>query len=84
MNRIFRTLLGTSDLRSAGVGRVWRGMRQGDRRELYLGVAMAAVALLRQNQGQKELIFRKKLPEGTALVIHNRKKGDPKIEVIKP
>jgi hypothetical protein len=81
---VFRTLLGSSDLKTAGYARVWRGLRVGDRRDLYLGVTLALLSVLRQNSGSKELIFRKKLPEGTALVIHHRKKGDPKIEVIKP
>jgi hypothetical protein len=39
---------------------------------------------MRQKSTDKELIFRKKLPEGSALVIHHKKKGDPKIEVIRP
>jgi hypothetical protein len=84
MNRIFRTLLGSTDMKTAGYGRVWRGLRRGDRRDLYLGVTLALVSLLRQKSDDKQLIFRKKLPEGSALVIHHKKKGDPKIEVIKP
>lgn len=84
MNTVFRTLLGSSDLKTAGYARVWRGLRVGDRRDLYLGVTLALISVLRQNSGGKELIYRKKLREGTALVIHHRKKGDPKIEVIRP
>jgi hypothetical protein len=84
MNRIFRTLLGSTDLKTAGYGRVLRGLRRGDRRDLYLGVALALISLMRQKSTDKELIFRKKLPEGSALVIHHKKKGDPKIEVIRP
>jgi len=77
-------LLGSTDMKTAGYGRVWRGLRRGDRRDLYLGVTLALVSLLRQKSNDKQLIFRKKLPEGSALVIHHKKKGDPKIEVIKP
>jgi hypothetical protein len=84
MNRVFRTLLGGSDLKTAGYERVWRGLRVGDRRDLYLGVTLALISVFRQSSGGKELIYRKKLPEGTALVIHHKKKGDPKIEVIRP
>lgn len=84
MNRTFRTLLGTPDLKTAGYGRVWRGLRRGDRRDLYLGVTLALISLMRQKSTDKELIFRKKLPEGSALVIHHKKKGDPKIKVIRP
>ena len=71
-------------MKTAGYGRVWRGLRRGDRRDLYLGVTLALVSLLRQKSNDKQLIFRKKLPEGSALVIHHKKKGDPKIEVIRP
>ncbi|MEX0796904.1 MAG: hypothetical protein WD274_09435 [Acidimicrobiia bacterium] len=74
----------SSDLKTAGYARVWRGLRVGDRRDLYLGVTLALISVLRQDSGGKELIYRKKLPEGTALVIHHRRKGDPKIKVIKP
>ena len=77
-------MLGSTDMKTAGYGRVWRGLRRGDRRDLYLGVTLALVSLLRQKSNDKQLIFRKKLPEGSALVIHHKKKGDPKIEVIKP
>jgi hypothetical protein len=59
-------------------------LRRGDRRDLYLGVTLALISLMRQKSTDKELIFRKKLPEGSALVIHHKKKGDPKIEVIRP
>lgn len=77
-------MLDSSDLKTAGYARVWRGLRVGDRRDLYLGVTLALISVLRQDSGGKELIYRKKLPEGTALVIHHRRKGDPKIKVIKP
>lgn len=76
--------MGSSDLKSAGYARVWRGLRLGDRRDLYLGVTLALISVLRQDSGSKELIYRKRLPEGTALVIHHKKKGDPRIEVIRP
>lgn len=84
MNRVFRTLFGSTDLKTAGYARVWRGLRVGDRRDLYLGVTLALISVLRQSSSGKELIFRKKLPEGAALVIHHKKKGDPKIEVVRP
>ncbi len=80
-----RTLFGTSDLRTLGVNRVWRGLRKGDRRDLYLGAALAFFAWYRASSApEKELIFRERLAEGSALVIHHRRRGDPQIEVIKP
>ncbi len=50
-----------------------------------MGASLAALAWLRDNKAsRKELIFRKKLPAGSTLVIQHRKKGDPRIEVVKP
>lgn len=85
MDRVLRTLLGTSDLRAAGMARIWQAMREGNRRELYIGVALASAAWLRGNwKPEKRLLFREELPAGSAIVIHHREKGDPRIEVIKP
>lgn len=84
MKTIMRTLLGSSDLKAAGINRVWRGARRGDRRDLYLGAALAVIAFLRQGSSGKQLIYRKSLPRGSAVVIHHRRRGDPRIEVIRP
>jgi hypothetical protein len=84
MDRLLRTLLGTSDVRSHGYGRALRGLRQNDRRELMLGLAITAFAILREGRGDKELLFRKEIPTGSAILIHHKRRGDPKIEVIKP
>ncbi len=82
---MLRTFFGETELKAVGLDRVWRGLRRGDRRDLYMGASLAALAWLRDNKSsKKELIFRKKLPEGSTLVIQHRKKGDPRIEVIKP
>lgn len=79
-----RSVLGTPDIRSAGAGRLWRGLRNGERRDLILGASMLAFAWLRQSQPKKELLFRKEVAVGSAIVIHHKRRGDPKIEVIKP
>lgn len=84
MNWLLRRFVG-DDIRAAGAVRVWRGIRRGDRNEMYMGAALAAYSWYRsRNGGGRELIYRKKLPEGTALMIHNRKRGAPRIEVVKP
>jgi len=49
-----------------------------------LGLAITAFAILREGRGEKELLFRKEIPTGSAIVIHHKRRGDPKIEVIKP
>lgn len=76
--------LGNRDPRDEGLRRTMRGFREGDQRELYLGLALTALAYLRRSKPQRELLFRKSVPEGSALVIHHKKRGAPKIEVIKP
>ncbi len=66
------------------IDRTLRGLRTGDQRELYSGLSLAALAYLRATRPRRRLVFSKKLPEGSAIVIHHRRSGDPKIEVIKP
>ena len=77
-------LLGGSDAREAGYERTLKGLREGDRRELYLGLALSALAYLQRTKPRKELLYRKEVPEGSALVIHNKKSGNPRLQIIKP
>lgn len=84
MNKLFRTFFGESSIRSAGAGRVWRGLRDGDRRDLLMGAAFLGFAYLRNTGPKKELLYRKELPVGSTIVVRHAKKGEPKIEVIKP
>ncbi|MGC2240922.1 MAG: hypothetical protein WA726_08785 [Acidimicrobiia bacterium] len=83
MTRLLR-LLGWGDLRSQGVGRALRGVRTGEQRDLYLGLGLLALAYLNRTAPKKRLIYRNRVPEGSALVIHHRLVGDPKIEVVRP
>jgi hypothetical protein len=59
-------------------------LRNGKRSDLFLGAAMLALAFFRHNKPSKELIFRKELPVGSAIVVHHTRRGEPKIEVIRP
>ena len=77
-------LFGIRDLRAPSVGRTLRGLRTGDQTELYIGLGLAALSYLGKTAPRKKLLYRKMLPEGSALVIHHKRVGDPKIEVIKP
>ncbi|MGH8873382.1 MAG: hypothetical protein ACRDWS_15585 [Acidimicrobiia bacterium] len=77
-------LFGIRELGAAGVERTLRGLRTGDQRQLYTGLGLAALAYVSKTKPRKELLYRKRVPEGSALVIHHRRRGDPKIEVIKP
>lgn len=84
MFRRLRSLYATPAVRSAGAGRLWRGLRSGERRDLFLGAALLAFSWLRQSKPKKELLFRKEVPVGSAIVIHHNRRGDPRIEVVKP
>ena len=77
-------LIGIRDIRAASIDRTLRGIRTGDQRDLYTGLGLAALLYVRNSRPRRRLVFSKKLPDGSALVIHHRRSGDPKIEVIKP
>lgn len=77
-------VLGGSDAREAGYQRTLRGLREGDKREFYMGIALSALAYLQRTKPKKELLYRKSVPEGSALVIHHAKSGDPRLQIIKP
>lgn len=76
--------LGARDPREEGFRRTLTGLREGDRTEMYIGLALTALAYISRTRPQRELLFRKAIPEGSALVIHHKKRGAPRIEVIKP
>lgn len=84
MDRFLRILLGTPSVRAAGFGRTLRGLRTNDRREVLFGIALTAYSLLRSTRPGKELLFSKDVPTGSAIVVHHKRRGDPKIEVVKP
>ena len=77
-------LLAIRDLRTTAITRTLHGLRSGDQRELYTGLGLAALAYLSQTKPRRQLLYRKSVPEGSAIVIHHRRRGDPKIEVVKP
>ena len=77
-------LFGIRDLRADSVDRTLRGLRSGDQRELYIGLGLAALSYLSKTAPRKKLLYRKRLLPGSAIVIHHKRKGDPKIEVIRP
>lgn len=61
-----------------------QGLREGDQRQLYIGLSLLALSYLRRTQPRRELLYRRAVPEGTALVIHNKGSGDPRLEIVKP
>lgn len=76
--------LGYRDPREEGIRRTLTGLRVGDQRELYIGLALTALAYLRRTEPKRQLLYRRTVPEGSALVIHHKKSGAAKLEIIKP
>ncbi|MCH7582704.1 MAG: hypothetical protein IIC72_08725 [Acidobacteria bacterium] len=82
--KFMRRVWGGSDAREVGFNRTLRGLREGDSTDLYFGLALSALAYLQRSRPRKKLIHRQSLPEGTAIVIHHKKSGNPRLEIIKP
>lgn len=59
-------------------------MREGDHRELSIGLVLAALAYIQRTAPRKQLLYRKTVPTGSAIVIHHKKRGAPKLEIRKP
>lgn len=82
--RLTSRAFGGRDARSEGYRRTLKGLREGDYRELSLGLALAALAYLRDTAPRKQLLYRKTVPTGSAIVVHHKKQGAPKLEIVKP
>lgn len=82
--RLIKKALGTRDPAGEGLRRTLHGLREGDRRELYLGLSLAAVAYLKRTRPKKRLLYREKVPVGSTIVVHHKRSGDPSIEIVKP
>ena len=83
-DKLAKRLLGETDVTRAGVDRVVRGLRAGDRRELTMGLILSGLAYLKRSKPTKTLVYRKELKEGSAVVIRNAKPGQPPIVVENP
>lgn len=77
-------VFGSSDINRVGWQRSWRGLRTGEQRDLYLGLGLVAIGFLRRTGPRKQLIYRKTVDEGSALVIHHKGPEDPHLTVIRP
>ncbi len=87
MKRIAKFIINKAfgpDPTDSGFERIMGGVRRGDRRELLIGFALAGMSYMKRTKPTKELIYRKSVPEGSAVVVHHKKRGNPHIEVIKP
>lgn len=84
MRRLITKLGVPRDFTAMGVTRAWGGLRRGDQRQLLLGLGLLAAGWLRRSGPGKKLIYRRELAPGSAVVVHNTRRGEPKIEVSKP
>lgn len=79
-----RRFWGGSTAREIGFERTLKGLREGESRDLYFGLALSALAYLQRTKPRKELIYRQTVSEGAAVVIHHKRSGNPRLEIIKP
>ena len=84
MKRLFERLIGGPNIGVIGLRRTLRGLRLGDQHELYYGLALAALAYLRHTAPKKTRVYKTAVSSGSAIVIHHKRRGDPRIEVIRP
>jgi len=84
MKRLIDWMVGSQNWGAAGLNRSLRGMRNGDQRDLYLGLGLLVLGFIRRTAPRKQLLYRRTVPKGSAIVVHNRRRAAPKIEVIKP
>ena len=83
-DRIIRMAFGTTNPGPEGRVRVLQGLRERNDRELMIGLSLMAFSYLRRTQPRKQLLYRREVPEGSALVIHHRPSGEPRLEIVKP
>ncbi|MFP3913477.1 MAG: hypothetical protein ACLFWM_01260 [Actinomycetota bacterium] len=69
------------NLKPMGWIRVLRGLRQGNQAMLLTGLALVAFQRLRGSRGKRELVYRQKLPVGSAVVIRHQRPDDPKVGI---
>ena len=63
---------------SEGAVRSLRGLRTGDTKSLYTGALLLAYGLWKRNRGRKDLVYRRTLKPGDAMVIRaTRADGRP-------
>ena len=83
-DRLARMIWGSSDARQAGFDQTLKGLREGRRNDLIIGLIISALAYLQRTQPKKKRIYKQEVSEGSALVIHNTKSGEQRLESIKP
>ena len=70
------------NLRPIGVARTLRGLREGNQAIVLTGLALIMFERMRSNRGKRELIYRKKLPIGSTVVVRHARSGTQKLQII--
>lgn len=84
IDRIIRIAWGTTNPAAAGRMKFAQGAKARDSRDMYIGLALLALSYLRRSQQQRQLLYRREVPEGSALVIHHKDEKAPRLEIVKP
>ena len=69
------------NLRPFGMVRVLRGLREGSQGALLTGLALIALQKMRDARGKRELVYRKKLSVGSAVVIRHQRPDEMKVQI---
>lgn len=72
------------NLKLLGWQRSVKGLREGDQTLLLTGLGLLALQYLRGSRPRKKLLYRKKLPIGSTIVVRHSRRGDPKLEIHEP
>jgi hypothetical protein len=64
-----------------GLARGFRGVRTGDQRSLYTGALLVAYGLWKRNRGKRELLYRRTLNPGEAILVKTSRGGGHRIVV---
>lgn len=69
------------NLRGFGWTRALRGLREGNQAVLLTGLALILFQRIWGSRGERKLVYRKRLPVGSTLVVRHARKGGPRVEV---
>lgn len=72
------------NLKAIGWARVIAGLRQGNQSALLAGLGLVLLQHLRNSRSHKELVYRKRLPVGSSIVVRHTRRGEPKLEILPP
>lgn len=69
------------NLRGFGWTRALRGLREGNQAVLLTGLALVLLQRMRGSRRERQLVYRKRLPVGSTLVVRHAQKGGPRVEI---